>query len=176
MKEMSPKKSDDEPNPKEMSLQDLDLIQLKMRADPKLRKEELVRLVNSSKEVQEAAFGATLKTENFNYKNKKCKDPHFNHFVSEQLNDLQEHKLKRYDYLKTHLSKAGLRRRNDYETDQILSISKKIKNFYASNKASPLETISTREHEILKMQKHKPYYLYTTDIDKHLSDSKALNQ
>lgn len=49
-----------------------------------------------------------LKTDNFHVKNKSCRDPEYQMFVSQQLNDLTQHTQSRYDYLKTHLSRAGV--------------------------------------------------------------------
>ena len=65
---------------KAMSLQDLDLAQLKHMSEDRQKKEELLKLVTGRDAAKGGAQG--LRNDNFIYKNKGCKDPEYLRFVS----------------------------------------------------------------------------------------------
>lgn len=111
--------------------------------------------------------------DNYKVKNLSCRDQGYQMFVSSQMNDLNEHHLNRYDYLKTHLSRAGIQRRNDYETDQIMAISKKIKNIYSKKieerfiDKKKLQDMMPQNHSI---QMTKKFFPFRKDVDEHVQE------
>lgn len=67
-----------------------------------------------------------MREHNYSQKNLVSTDPGYNRFVSQQLNDPQEHTLSGHDYLRTIITRKGLKLRNQLQRDEIAKYSNKM--------------------------------------------------
>ena len=109
-------------------------------------------------------YALKQRLENYNNKNQKCPDEHYEAFVKGQLNNLKEASLHRYHYLRTELSKDGVKKRTSEEASSILDIGKKISSIGEVSTGRKASNFSSKK------------FVNMSDIESHLGSQMPMKQ